>query len=425
MFKKKSLKLYRKAAMLENIYGSKMTDKMVIGRVGYKIFTLPAIFVYSKWYKKSKPDRILMDSKPDFSGNVKALYDYMTDNHMNKSYKITWIVDEPKLYGEFKAKNVKFIPRHSKYAGFYTAKFYKTLWKSRFSFSTEMLNWYDFKSKNQLYINMQDNAGLQLRFRDEEEIEMKNDYYIVPSEHFIPSVKELYRCKKKQVLPLGQARCYQFYRNRREAENYFGQLTKKSAGAKNILWVPFMRDGEALVRYKTGIASMTGLSLVHNTKDFLHLNSLCASAGIRLFIYFNPRCGMLRKEAGDLSHISFITDEECRKNHVDIYELMGKFDAILCDYGPAAIDCLLLDKPVGYVLEDYEDFLEADGFIVKDIMEYMPGDKIYTTGDLQAFFTRILQGEDAYRQQRIKVRDEIHNLSQDNCKRILEHFGIR
>lgn len=423
MIKKQALKLYRKAVKFENRYGSKMTDKMFLGRLGYKIFTRQLILIYSKLYRISKKNRILMESSPDFSGNVKCFYDYMLDHNWNRKYKITWIVDDPKLYENDKVKNVRFLRRYDPHTGYYPAKNYKALWKSRYVFSMSRLNWGRTKSKHQIYFNLLNNIGLQKKNWNEEK-ESNIDYYMMPSEFYRESASELFQCEKTQILTTGGVRHYQFTRNRKEAEDYFCQLTKESKDSKHILWIPFQRSGHVLVKYTTGTASMMGVPLIQSLADLPRLNEICSNRKVHLIIYCNSNCGCLYKEAGSYSHITLITLEECKKQKTDIYELMPKFDALLSDYGSAPLDYLLLDKPIGYVLEDYEDFSFANGFIVEDPLSYMPGEKIYTMEDLDIFFSHVNKGDDSYRQQRMEVAKKVHDISEDNCNRFFQQFGI-
>ena len=70
------------------------------------------------------------------------------------------------------------------------------------------------------------------------------------------------------------------------------------------------------------------------------------------------------------------------KEKLQLYELIGISDALISDYSSVAVDYLLLDRPLGYVLADYEIYREKRGFVFEDPLEYMPGEKIYNACDL-------------------------------------------
>ena len=55
---------------------------------------------------------------------------------------------------------------------------------------------------------------------------------------------------------------------------------------------------------------------------------------------------------------------------------------------------------IGYVLEDFEEFERANGFLFPDPLTYMPGAHIRQMEDLEQFFLQIAKGEDEFKEQR-------------------------
>ena len=66
MFKRKVLKLYRKANRIEQEYGSAVADKILFARIWYKIYIQQKIKVMFKLHKKSKANHILFETETDF-----------------------------------------------------------------------------------------------------------------------------------------------------------------------------------------------------------------------------------------------------------------------------------------------------------------------------------------------------------------------
>ncbi len=423
MFKRNALKVYRKAIRLEQDYGSGMADRVILGRIWYKIFTQQRIKVILKTHKKSKPNRILFDSAPDFSGNARALYDYMIAHGYNKKYKITWIVEEPKEFKRYKAGNVHFIRRVDSGSRFRTAKSYKAALDARIVFFTKFFNFLETKSAGQSCVNVQTGCRWN-RITEKEKELLQFDYCIVPGQAFVkPRAKEL-SCSSKRILPIGEARYQQFYSSRKEAEEYFQKLLGPNTHFKTIFWMPLYRNAVVQTAYKTGAASMMGLPLIHSVADMTVLNEMCKRTDIQLLIYCNPDMETLRKETGELSNISFVTEDALKEAEVQVYELLPKTDALLSDYAAAAIGFLLLDRPIGYILEDFEDYKDANGFLFQDPLEYMPGEHIYQLKELEQFFLHVADGTDTFKQERTKVREKTHNETEDYCKRILDQFEI-
>ena len=57
------------------------------------------------------------------------------------------------------------------------------------------------------------------------------------------------------------------------------------------------------------------------------------------------------------------------KKQIKLYELIGISDGLLSDYSSVAVDYLLLDRPLGYVLADYNIYKEKRGFVFEDPLE--------------------------------------------------------
>lgn len=50
---------------------------------------------------------------------------------------------------------------------------------------------------------------------------------------------------------------------------------------------------------------------------------------------------------------------------------------MVSDYSSIVYDYLLLNRPVVYLLPDFEEYKNAKGFVFHNISLYMPGEKVY------------------------------------------------
>ena len=55
----------------------------------------------------------------------------------------------------------------------------------------------------------------------------------------------------------------------------------------------------------------------------------------------------------------------CWRKTDKLYELIGISDGLLSDYSSVAVDYLLLDRPLGYVLADYNIYKEKGDLYLK------------------------------------------------------------
>lgn len=63
-------------------------------------------------------------------------------------------------------------------------------------------------------------------------------------------------------------------------------------------------------------------------------------------------------------------------------EILGAFDAMISDYSSIAYDYLLLDRPIIYLIPDYEEYASSKGFVFNKVGPFMPGRKVYSFEDL-------------------------------------------
>jgi CDP-glycerol glycerophosphotransferase (TagB/SpsB family) len=85
---------------------------------------------------------------------------------------------------------------------------------------------------------------------------------------------------------------------------------------------------------------------------------------------------------------------------------------------------MLVDKPLGYTLDDFDRYEDARGWSFDNVKEYMPGHHIYTQDDLHRFVRDISAGSDPYRHRRAEIIDDVQTYRDGFSKRILEYFGI-
>ena len=125
------------------------------------------------------------------------------------------------------------------------------------------------------------------------------------------------------------------------------------------------------------------------------------------------------------SHIHLIENEDLVEQDIPINRLLGQADALISDYSSAAVDFMLLDKPIAFMLEDVKEYEKSRGFVFENIREWIPGKEVFTFEDVCAFIEEVASGQDKTKKRRQDLRSRMHKYSDDkNCQRILEAFGI-
>ena len=115
-----------------------------------------------------------------------------------------------------------------------------------------------------------------------------------------------------------------------------------------------------------------------------------------------------------------LTGESVKKLKIDNYALMKCVDALISDYSGAAYEYLQLNRPIGYVLDDINDYVA--GFVVEDIHTLIAGPEIYTLDQLELFIKNVIDEIDNYKEKRERIRDYIYEYHDANASKRLSEL---
>lgn len=411
----------KKVKRFVNKYGYRDGMKVTIAKAWYKFIGRPTIKILKKMINKGNDHYIVMESRPDFTDNARALYDYMIEKNYNKKYHIIWLVDSPEFYKEYRCKNVKFVRKFGKYHRSRTvAAYYYTL-KSKYVIFTHACRWVEKKNKNQMYLNLWHGCGYKAA-REEEGMTNVFDYCLVPGDVFVETKKQFFCCGADKILALGYPRYNLLKKNNPKAKEFLNQLNPNAV--KNILWMPTFRDSEQLLHYEDPIPAIIGFPLMRTVYDFQKLDELSRAAKVNLIIKWHRNSSHCNGEKVNYTNVFYLDNDDLAENNLQLYELIGETDALITDFSSVAIDYLLLDKSIGFTMDDYDDYERTRGFVFEDAKKYMPGTYMYNLEDLGRFLHDIAEGKDEFKAKRDAIMPETHNQTEDYCARILEKFGI-
>ena len=116
-------------------------------------------------------------------------------------------------------------------------------------------------------------------------------------------------------------------------------------------------------------------------------------------------------------------DSEINERDLQLYEIVGKSDALITDYSSISFDYLLVNKPICYVLDDLSLYKSERGFVWPDILQIMPGYHVYEKTGFYKFLIDINLNKDIYAQQREEIKHYVYNNCDDkSCERFEEYF---
>ena len=190
-----------------------------------------------------------------------------------------------------------------------------------------------------------------------------------------------------------------------------------------ILWMPTFRKGGGYHRNDSRKEQKLGIPLIETQEQYLKLNNYLAENDVFLIIKIHPKQDLENLKIKDESNIKVLTGETVKKLEIDNYALMKCADALISDYSGAAYEYLQLDRPIGYVLDDVNDYIA--GFVVEDIHTLIAGAEIYNFEQLESFIVNVVSENDTFKERREKIRNYIYEYHDANSsKRLVELLGL-
>lgn len=368
----------------------------------FKVLTLINKVIYKN------PKKIVIYSNLGFRDNARILYDYLIENNYNEKYKIICSLNDYKSYKENKVANVSFTSNLVGLYHFSTSKFFF------YSFGK-----YPIKpSAKQMVINLWHGTPLKKIGNleaDKKDIDYNYfTYVLATSKTFANVMKEAFCCMDHQVAICGHPRNDLLFKEK---------LPIYEDAKKLIVWMPTFRKSDILNEKNSTLNS--GIPIFTNQKKMKALDDYLNKFDISLIIKLHPLQNTEGINFNGYRNIQIWTEDEVSQKQIHLYRLLGSSDALITDYSSVYFDYLLLDRPIGFTIEDIDEYSENRGLIFENPGEYMPGYKIRNEEDFYTFVDKVIKNIDDYSSERKRV-NEIANYYKDgkNCERVLKIAGV-
>lgn len=330
----------------------------------------------------------LFVSKPDFSCNPYSLWKYIEEN---TEHETAWLVSEKRHLEILRQRGIR-------------CELYDTLRGNELAAEAKYIvsNVYVFdaipKKEGQIFVNLWHGSGIKAHdFYDVNlptqqmnrvlEFSNKTDMMCVHSldDRFRLSAMLHYDLRKSLVT--GQARldCVKTSRGIEKLEMVLGKEILKYEHL--IFFVPSFRANSSSHSGKFYSENVFRLDDFENTK--LHKFLEKHNAALVYKLHPIEQTALKGVEFAMSSHCYELTDEMLFQADVRYDELLNAFDVMISDYSSIAFDFLLLDRPIVYLVSDYDEYKTSKGFVFHNIDYYMPGEKVY---DFSGLLTALENG---------------------------------
>lgn len=400
-----------------------------IGKCLLRVICSPFYLLLSRLYlpllrrfSQIDEDKFLFSSSPSFSDNAKALYDYLRTRDDMASRKFVWLIDMNDPIPQIQDENTVFVRRRVFYHSGMPFPTLREVATSKYQFFTHGSPAAQIGGKRpgQFVVNLWHGCGYKDIQKSSTRWIDKNpcDVSIVPGTVFIGTKAKFWGCDESCILPIGYPRYDLFFREEEHARRYAEVLRGDST--KLVMWMPTFRKTRKGQYPESKIEGHFELPVLQSEEQLAQLNQTCREKKIAVCIKRHPAQVEYGCEKNAYSNIRFISNTDLSEVGVDLYALLRYTDALISDYSSIAIDYLLLNRPIAFTLDDFEEYQAARGFVFDDPLHYMPGHHLYRYEDLCVFLEDTAAGADRYATDRAAIMPEVHNPCDNYCERVWE-----
>ena len=342
-----------------------------------------------------KRNRIVIYSNWGFRDNIRTLYQYLVDNGYQDKYEIVCASND--FYHLERDSRVK----------------YTSIYRGLYYFLTSKYFFYSFgkypikPSKKQMVVNLW--HGMPLKKIGNLEYGLENIDYnfftklVSSSDLFTPIMKTAFNAKDEQMLLVGNIRNDELFEEKKD---------------KNIIWMPTYRNS------KNYHDSQDAFIFSLDESEFEDINTILAEYEYHLYIKLHPLEESQFKFKNNYSNIHMLSEDIISQYYGTLYKFLGTTSALITDYSSVFLDYYLLDRPVAFTINDYEEYKEKRGFVFDDIKSLMAGPTISNLEELLKFLLSVMNSEDEFYIERNKVNSIVNSIQRDFTMTLLENIGI-
>lgn len=327
-----------------------------------------------------KKTNVMFQSKPNYSSNAKALYEYMESRYQGKM-NFYWVIDNTKDYERLKDK-LNCVLNDS-------YEFSQIIDDIDIIFTTHgQLK--EHKKNNQLYINLWHGLGMKKlghflskdNFAPQDQefydiLQSKTDYIIVPSRFWQMLFSVMFNFDYNRILPIGCPKLEPIVKadGRKNLENVLG--IDINSYQKIIYYMPTFRNGCGRSDAKLNSDNVFNFQKYDEQKLITFLDK----KNYLLCLKHHP------EEENSFNYIlsdniKVIEETKLQEYDLSVNDILNAADLLITDYSSLGIEFSILDKPSIYLVNDIEEYCQKRGIIFDDIEFWTQGNLVNNIDDL-------------------------------------------
>lgn len=390
-----------------------------------------AIFYFNRVFPLQK-NLIVFESDGDFSDNSFALFSYLKKHEGSEKYKFVWLVNDPEKYKEMEFGNTTCITKFPR-----NIDIKRELVLSRckwcfFDHNNPFERRKKRKGQNVIFLDhgpapfkleRKEVAALNLSQYYDYQINSSSMCKTAYSKH--PQLFGMWGAPKEKILLFGECRDDYFYQDLHEVREKINTKFNIQNFDKVFLWMPTFRQSMYSFLSENYLNDETKLPLIYTYSSLKSFNDFLKKYNILIILkvhHLQLRLPVFQKK---YSNILFLRDSDLFSMNIQLSQFIPCSDALITDYSSVMADYILLNKPMVFTLDDYQEYKKSRGLYPDNILDYLPGPHVFNIKEFEQSLIDIKNEKDDFKKEREKVLPYFQKYKDGNtCKRVVDYFNL-
>ena len=205
------------------------------------------------------------------------------------------------------------------------------------------------------------------------------DFTIATSPLFQDIMGQSFRKDMAHTLVVGQPRNDLLF----EKTDFFEKRKIDRGAYKKVgIWLPTYRY--SIVQQRTDGVFHEDQLLFLTVKDLEKLNEFLVKENVLIVVKLHPMDCLQKTDLPVFSNLLIVKQKDFDSQ---LYPLLGSCDFLLTDYSSVWLDYEILNKPIGFVCDDFEEYKKGRGFTIPDIVDMLPGPILDSLEEIEKFIS--------------------------------------
>lgn len=151
------------------------------------------------------------------------------------------------------------------------------------------------------------------------------------------------------------------------------------------------------------------------------MNGILKEEGYLLIIKIHPMDILNKINLEEYSNIIILKTNDLENINEQLYPLLGQTDALITDYSSVWLDYEILNKPIFFAMDDYEEYKNTRGLLFEDFIDISPYPVIKNYEE----FTKFIKSYEKIDINNRKFTDKYNKYKDDkSCERVIKCLGL-